>query len=94
MSTTWGKVVIDGTATVHGEQVFVLRFLQARDPAWVGLPFFARFDPQATWLDQLHPALGEDRFCFAPTRSAGENVWRSSQLGRRWLRVIGEGEAA
>ena len=27
-------------------------------------PFFARFDPKATWLDQLEPAFGEEKFFF------------------------------
>lgn len=96
MSTTWGKVVIDGSATVLEQQVFVLRFLQARDPSWVGQPFFAQYDESATWLDQLRPALGESRFCFAPEEKggAGQNAWRSSRLGRRWLRVLPEGAAA
>ncbi len=96
MSTTWGKVVIDGTATVLDQRVFVLRFLQARDPSWVGHPFFARYDSHATWLDQLEPALGETRFCFAPTGAdqAGCNAWRSSALGRRFLRVLPQGVAA
>jgi L-lysine 2,3-aminomutase len=65
MSATPGKVVIDGVARVAGEEVFVLRFLQARDPSWVGRPFFARLDPAATWLDDLVPAFGEPQFFFA-----------------------------
>ena len=64
MSATPGKVLVDGTATVRGEQVFVLKFLQARDPSWVGRPFFARFDPEATWLSDLRPAFGEREFFF------------------------------
>ena len=64
MSATPGKVVIDGIANVRGEEVFVLRFLQARDPAWVGTPFFARFDPTATWLHDLVPAFGEQEFFY------------------------------
>lgn len=66
MSATPGKVVIDGTAEVGGERVFVLRFLQGRDPDWVGRPFFARFDPEATWLDDLRPAFGAEQFFFEP----------------------------
>ena len=66
MSATPGKVLIDGRATVMGEDVFVLKFLQARDPAWVGKPFFAKFDPKATWLDDLRPAFGEREFFFEP----------------------------
>jgi len=64
MSAFPGKVRIVGTATVAGEKVFVLEFLQARDPAWVGRPFFARYSETATWLDELEPALGEPRFFF------------------------------
>jgi L-lysine 2,3-aminomutase len=64
MSATPGKVVVDGVARIHGEDVFVLRFLQARDPSWVGRPFFAALDPHATWLDGLRPAFGEAEFFF------------------------------
>jgi hypothetical protein len=64
MSATPGKVCIDGVAEVAGEKVFVLRFLQGRNPAWAGRPFFARYDPEATWLDQLRPAFGGERFFF------------------------------
>ncbi len=64
MSAQPGKVEIQGVADVHGERVFVLRFIQARDPAWVQRPFFARFDASATWLDQLKPAFGEAKFFF------------------------------
>jgi L-lysine 2,3-aminomutase len=64
MSATPGKVVVDGVASIRGEKVFALRLLQARDPAWVGLPFFARFDARASWLDQLRPAFGEVAFFY------------------------------
>ena len=64
MSADPGKVVVDGVANVHGERVFVLKFLQARDPSWVGRPFFARYDPEACWLDDLVPAFGERHFFF------------------------------
>ena len=61
MSATPGKVCVDGVAEVAGQQVFVLRMLQARDPSLVGRPFFARFDPKAVWLTDLTPAFA-DRF--------------------------------
>jgi hypothetical protein len=47
-----------------GEKVFVMRFIQAWNPEWVQQPFFAQFDERATWLDQLKPAFGEERFFF------------------------------
>ena len=69
MSCTPGKVLVDGIARVGGEDVFVLKFLQGRDPAWVGRPFLARLDRQAAWLDDLEPALGQEEFFFeAPLR--------------------------
>jgi hypothetical protein len=49
---------------VRGEKVFVLRFLQGRNPQWVDIPFFAEYDPQATWFSQLKPAFGEEKFFF------------------------------
>jgi L-lysine 2,3-aminomutase len=64
MSALPGKVEIQGVAEIHGERVFVLRFIQARNPDWVQRPFFARYDPHATWLDQLRPAFGEQKFFF------------------------------
>jgi KamA family protein len=59
MSATPGKVCVDGVTEVAGERVFALRMLQARDPHLVGRPFFARFDPEAIWLTDLKPALGQ-----------------------------------
>jgi L-lysine 2,3-aminomutase len=64
MSATPGKVLVSGVATVKGEDVIVLRFLQARNPDWVGRPFFAKYDPDATWLDELEPAFDEEKFFF------------------------------
>ena len=64
MSAFYGKILVSGTAVVAGEKVFVLQFLQARNPEWVGRPFFARFDPEACWFDALRPAFGEDKFFF------------------------------
>jgi KamA family protein len=66
MSATPGKVCVDGVTEVAGLKVFVLRMIQARDPLLVGTPFFARFDPAATWLTDLEPALA-DRFPFEPS---------------------------
>ena len=64
MSAGPGKVEIQGVADIHGERVFVLRFIQGRNADWVERPFFARFDPTATWLDGLRPAFGDPEFFF------------------------------
>ena len=64
MSAMPGKVVVDGITQVAGEKVFVLKFLQGRDPKWVNRVFFAKYDPRATWLSDLQPAFGGERFFF------------------------------
>ena len=69
MSATPGKVCVDGIAEVSGQRVFVLRLIQARDSSLVGKPFFARYDPDATWLTELEPAFA-DRFPFDPAPEA------------------------
>lgn len=80
MSAGPGKVEIQGVATVGGEKVFVLRFIQGRNPAWVQRPFFARYDEQATWLDDLRPAFGAEEFFYEPQYKAlvsGDPDWLS-----------------
>ncbi|KEQ14022.1 lysine 2,3-aminomutase [Endozoicomonas numazuensis] len=64
MSAGPGKVEITGVAEVNGEKVFVLRFLQGRNPDWCYKPFFAQYDEAATWLDDLKPAFGEEKFFY------------------------------
>ena len=64
MSATPGKVRVLGLSEVQGEKVFVLDFLQGRNPDWVGRPFFAKYDAQARWLDDLQPAFGESDFFY------------------------------
>ena len=64
MSAGPGKVRIAGITEVKGEKVFVLEFLQGRNPGWVGKPFFAAFDAGAQWLDDLQPAFGEKEFFY------------------------------
>lgn len=64
MSADPGKVEIQGVTEIHGEKVFVLRFIQGRNPDWVQRPFFAKYDEEATWLNHLKPAFGEEKFFF------------------------------
>ena len=64
MSCTPGKVQVVGVSEIHGEKVFVLNFLQGREPSWVGQPFFAKYNPDAIWIDDLEPAFGESSFFF------------------------------
>ena len=56
MSCMPGKVLVDDVAERGGEKVFVLKMIQGRNPEWVNRTFLAKFDPKATWFDQLEPA--------------------------------------
>jgi KamA family protein len=67
MSATPGKIVVDAVDHIHDEKVFTLKFIQARNPAWVGRIFHARFDKKAAWLDHLEPAFGAREFFFEST---------------------------
>jgi L-lysine 2,3-aminomutase len=77
MSAFPGKVHLLGVADFKGQKLFVLQFLQARDPQRVRRPFFAKFDPKATWFDQLKPATSADKPFFAratPADGSGKLV--------------------
>lgn len=63
MSCYYGKVQILGVEEIDGKKVFVMRFIQGRNPDWVARPFFTEYDPDATWITQLKPAFG-DKFFF------------------------------
>jgi L-lysine 2,3-aminomutase len=63
MSCTPGKVQILGVSEINHQKVFVLRFIQGRNPDWVARPFFAKYDENAIWMDSLKPAF-EDKFFF------------------------------
>lgn len=85
MSAGPGKVQVLGVSEVAGEKVFVLRFLQGRNPNWVGRPFFAKYNKNAVWLDDLEPAFGEDCFFFEkeseyPSESASYNYSESIDI--------------
>ena len=69
MSDHAGKIQVMGGQEVRGEKIFVLRFIQGRNPKWVDIPFFAKYDSKATWFNQLEPAFGEERFFFKEQRS-------------------------
>ena len=76
MSATPGKLCVDGITEVAGEKVFVLHMIQARNPDLVGKPFFARYDPDATWLSDLVPAFAR-RFPFEPDPEERPGGWAS-----------------
>ena len=55
--------------------MFALKFIQARDARWVNRRFFAKYDENASWVDNLVPAFGEERFFF------------ESEMPKRWRNV-------
>lgn len=64
MSCDPGKVRVSGIATVNGEKVIALEALQGRNPDWVGQPFYAEYDEKATWMNELKPAFGQEKFFY------------------------------
>lgn len=73
MSASPGKVEVQGVTEINGEKVFVLRFIQGRNPDWIQRPFFAKYNPKATWLNHLEPAFGEEKFFFEDEYEAIRN---------------------
>ncbi|MBK7404666.1 MAG: lysine 2,3-aminomutase [Phycisphaerales bacterium] len=65
MSCFPGKCHILGVTEVGGQRAFCLEFLQAREPDLVRRPFFARYDPKASWFNQLEPLGPSDAPFFA-----------------------------
>ena len=63
MSATPGKVHVLGVSEINGQKVMALQLLQGRESEWVGVPFFAKYDENAIWLDDLEPAF-EEKFFF------------------------------
>lgn len=64
MSALPGKIEIVGPTTINGEEVLTLNFIQGRNSNWVKQPFFAEYDENATWLNELKPAFGKKKFFF------------------------------
>ena len=78
MSAHPGKVAIEGVVEVHGEKAFVCKMMQSRDPGLANGIFFAEYAEEATWFDQLRPAMGSDPGWFPHLASSG----RTNGAGR------------
>jgi len=92
MSAFPGKIVVEGIAEIHGEKVFVLNFLQARNVNWVKRPFFAKYSESSTWIDDLTPAFGQQEFFYENQLSEivrkREDVKHSMHLKRAKAQVV------
>ncbi|WP_212003974.1 KamA family radical SAM protein [Chitinophaga sp. HK235] len=74
MSTDYGKIELLGINELEGEKVFTLRFIQGRNASWVKEPFFAKYNPNAIWLDDLEPAFNKESFYFQKDQSNVQSV--------------------
>lgn len=63
MAMESGKVEVLGVVERAGERAILLQFLQNRRPDLVRRPFFAAYDPEAIWFNELRPASEQDN-CF------------------------------
>ncbi|WP_244191106.1 4Fe-4S cluster-binding domain-containing protein [Prosthecochloris sp. ZM] len=64
MSCSPGKIIVEDITEIDEKKVFVLKFTQSRDPEWTNQLFFAEYDESASWIDDLKPAFGSDKFFF------------------------------
>ncbi len=53
MSTSEGKVIVEDIVQIHHQKYFALKFIQARDENKVGKLFFAKYNPTASWINDL-----------------------------------------
>ena len=62
MSAYPGKIQILGVNEILGNKVITLRAIQSRYADDVMRPFFAEYDENAIWFNELKPAFGEEKF--------------------------------
>jgi len=63
MTTSAGKISILGTAEVHGETLFALKFSEGRNMEWLDKVFLARYDEHTNDVALLQP-YDTDEFFF------------------------------
>lgn len=88
MSCFPGKCHVLGVTEVGGQKAFMLEYLQARDPSLVRQPFFAKYDPTATWYDDLKPLTKSDEKFFSypeetPASTVGLTVDRADAYAEK-----------
>ncbi|MCB9480574.1 MAG: lysine 2,3-aminomutase [Desulfobacteraceae bacterium] len=64
MSAGPGKILLEDINEINGEKVFVLKFVQSRIKEFVNKVFFAKYNENASWIDDLEPAFGEKEFFY------------------------------
>ncbi len=83
MSADPGKVRVVGVTQVEGREVIVLQMIQGRNPDWVLWPFFAEYDRNAQWLDELTPAFGEEKFFFEEEQAVDPHLQLRLQINKK-----------
>lgn len=53
MSAWPGKILLSGIKGSGESKKFLLKFVQSRNPELINIPFYAKYDPEAIWLDDL-----------------------------------------
>ena len=64
MSTDPGKIVISGISYLKDTKLIALKFIQGRNPGWIGRPLFAEYNDKAILLGDLKPAFGKKEFFY------------------------------
>lgn len=64
MSSQFGKILFLGVTEIYDKLVSVFTMIQGRNDDWVNKPFFAEYSEKASWIDEVKPAFGEERFFF------------------------------
>ncbi|MDH3402888.1 MAG: hypothetical protein OES32_06010 [Acidobacteriota bacterium] len=74
MTTSAGKISILGTAEVHGETLFALKFSEGRDMRWLDKVFLAKYDEEANNVALLEPYDTEAFFFEAELAAIEEEL--------------------
>ncbi|PVZ72057.1 hypothetical protein [Pelagibaculum spongiae] len=64
MDTRYGMIEVEGIGQIRDEQIFILKMLHSTNTQWNQRLFYAQYDDNAHWLDQLQPAFTKDKFFF------------------------------
>lgn len=82
MSCFPGKIHVLGVVQIGTERAFALQYLQSRKPELTRRPFFAKYDPKASWYDHLVPFGEADRPFFLRESSMPKGALLSLRRNR------------
>ncbi len=74
MTTSAGKISILGTAEVHGETLFALKFSEGRNMEWLDKVFLAKYDQQTNNVALLQPYDTDEFFFEAELKAIEEEL--------------------